>query len=197
VGLRTVDAGNLVRAGDVAGIVTITQMQPISVLFTIAEPDLPAVRAATRAQPGLPVEAWGRDERNRLATGQLLSMDNLIDTATGTVRMRAQFENQDESLFPNQFVNIRLRVRNEAAIVIPNAAVQFGSQGNFVYVIDNGLKATLRAVELGATEGERVAVIKGVRAGEKVVLEGLDRLREGREVEIVSTPVADPPVAAK
>jgi membrane fusion protein, multidrug efflux system len=197
VGLRTVDAGNLVRAGDVAGIVTITQMQPISVLFTIAEPDLPAVRAAVRAQPGLPVEAWSRDERNRLATGQLLSMDNLIDTATGTLRMRAQFENQDESLFPNQFVNIRLRVRNEAAIVIPNAAVQFGSQGNFVYVIDNQLKATLRAVELGATEGERVAVIKGVRAGEKVVLEGLDRLHEGREVEIVSTPVADPPVAAK
>jgi multidrug efflux system membrane fusion protein len=197
VGLRTVDAGNLVRAGDATGIVTITQMQPISVLFTIAEPDLPAVRTATRAQPGLPVEAWSRDERNRLATGQLLSMDNVIDTATGTVRMRAQFENQDESLFPNQFVNIRLRVRNEAAIVIPNAAVQFGSQGNFVYVIDDELKATLRAVELGATEGDRVAVIKGVGAGEKVVLEGLDRLNEGREVEIVSTPVADPPVAAK
>jgi multidrug efflux system membrane fusion protein len=192
VGLRTVDVGNLVRQGDAAGIATITQMQPISVLFTIPESDLPAVRAATAPDPALPVEAWGRDERTRLAVGRLLSMDNQIDTATGTLRLRAEFANEDESLFPNQFVNIRLRVSNEPATVIPNAAVQFGSQGNFVYVVQEN-KATLRTVKLGVTEGDRVAVVDGVRAGEQVVLEGLDRLREGRDVTIVE----DPPVAAK
>jgi multidrug efflux system membrane fusion protein len=185
VGLRTVDAGNLVRAGDAAGIVTITQMQPISVLFTIPETDLPMVRAAAGPGSELPVEAWGRDERTRLATGELLSMDNQIDTATGTLRLRARFANEDESLFPNQFVNIRMRVRNDAAIVIPNAAVQFGSQGNFVYVVDAEKKASMRSVELGVTGGERVAVLKGVEAGERVVLEGLDRLRDGRPLEIV------------
>jgi multidrug efflux system membrane fusion protein len=176
------------RAGDADGIVTITQMQPISVLFTIPETDLPMVRAAAGPKSELPVEAWGRDERTRLATGQLLSMDNQIDTATGTLRLRALFENQDESLFPNQFVNIRMRVRNDAAIVIPNAAVQFGAQGNFVYVVDGELKASMRSVELGVTEGDRVAVLKGVEAGERVVLEGLDRLRDGRQLEIVEDP---------
>jgi multidrug efflux system membrane fusion protein len=193
VGLRNVDAGNLVRSGDAAGLVTITQMQPLSVLFTIPEPDLPAVRAAMNPRSPLPVEAWSRDERTRLATGELLSMDNQIDTATGTLRLRAQFANKDESLFPNQFVNIRLLVRNDAAVVVPNAAVQFGAQGNFVFVVNAQNKAILRAVQLGVTEGERVAVIKGVEAGDRVVLEGLDRLREDREVEIIS----DPPVAAK
>jgi multidrug efflux system membrane fusion protein len=203
VGLRTVDAGNLVRAGDTAGIVTITQMQPISVLFTIPEPELPAVRAAATAQPALPVEAWSRDERSRLAAGRLLSMDNQIDTATGTLRLRAEFANTDESLFPNQFVNVRLRVRNEPAVVIPNAAVQFGAQGNFVFVIDAENKSVARTVKLGVTEGENVAVLEGVRAGERVVLEGLDRLRDGRDVEIIADqaaadpPVAEPPVAAK
>ncbi len=198
VGLRSVDAGNLVRTGDAAGIVTITQMQPISVLFTIPETDLPAVRAAIAPDPALPVEAWGRDETTRLATGRLLSMDNQIDTATGTLRLRAEFDNRDESLFPNQFVNIRMRVRNEPAIVIPNAAVQFGSQGNFVYVVDGENKAKLRTVKLGVTEGERVAVLDGVRAGENVVLEGLDRLRDDREVTIIDERTADqPPVVAK
>lgn len=202
VGLRNVDPGNLVRAGDAAGIVTITQMQPISVLFTIAETDLPAVRAAVASEPALPVEAWGRDERTRLAVGRLLSMDNQIDTATGTLRLRAEFANQDESLFPNQFVNIRLRVGNEPAIVIPNAAVQFGAQGNFVYVVNDESKATMRAVKLGATEGEQVAVVEGLEPNERVVLEGLDRLREGREVTVVDGSAAgggapEPPAVAK
>ena len=197
VGLRNVDAGNLVRAGDADGIVTLTQMQPISVLFTIPETDLPAVRAAMAPEPALPVEAWGRDEQTRLSVGKLLSMDNQIDTATGTLRLRAEFENQDESLFPNQFVNIRMRVRNEPAVIIPNAAVQFGAKGNFVYVVDAENKARLRAVKLGVTEGERVAVVDGVQAGDRVVLEGLDRLREDREVTIVDGTAAEPPVAAK
>ena len=143
------------------------------------------------------MEAWGRDERTQLAVGELSSMDNQIDTATGTLRLRAQFANEDESLFPNQFVNVRLRVRNDAAIVIPNAAVQFGAQGNFVYVVDGELKASMRSVEIGVTEGERVSVTKGVEAGERVVLEGLDRLRDGRQVEIVADGAAEPAVAAK
>jgi multidrug efflux system membrane fusion protein len=193
VGLRNVDAGNLVRSGDANGIVTLTQLQPISVLFTIPEADLPAVRAARVPTPELPVEAWGRDEQTRLALGRLLSMDNQIDIATGTLRLRAEFDNADESLFPNQFVNVRMRVRNEPATVVPNAAVQFGAQGNFVYVIDAENKAKLRTVKLGATEGDRVAVTDGVRAGERVVLEGLDRLREDRVVQIID----EPPVAAK
>ena len=197
VGLRNVDAGNLVRSGDAAGIVTLTQMQPISVMFTIPETDLPAVRAARASEPALPVEAWGRDESTRLATGRLLSMDNQIDTATGTLRLRAEFANEDESLFPNQFVNIRMRVRNEPAVVIPNAAVQFGAQGNFVYVVDGENKAKLRNVKLGVTEGERVAVVDGVNAGDRVVLEGLDRLRDDSEVTIVGDRVEEPPVAAK
>lgn len=197
VGLRNVDAGNLVRSGDAAGIVTLTQMQPISVMFTIPETDLPAVRAAMAPEPALPVEAWGRDESTRLATGRLLSMDNQIDTATGTLRLRAEFENKDESLFPNQFVNIRMRVRNEPAVVIPNAAVQFGAQGNFVYVVDAENRAKLRNVKLGVTEGDRVAVVDGVNAGDRVVLEGLDRLRDDREVTIVGDGVEEPPVAAK
>jgi multidrug efflux system membrane fusion protein len=124
-------------------------------------------------------------------------MDNQIDTATGTLRLRAEFANEDESLFPNQFVNIRMRVRNEPAVVIPNAAVQFGAQGNFVYVIDGDNKAKLRNVKLGVTEGERVAVIDGVNAGDRVVLEGLDRLRDDSDVTIVGDAVEKPPVAAK
>ena len=197
MGLRNVDAGNLVRAGDAAGIVTLTQMQPISVLYTVPETELPALRVATSAQAALPVEAWSRDERSQLAQGRLLSMDNQIDTATGTLRLRAEFDNRDESLFPNQFVNIRMRVRNEPAVVIPNAAVQFGSKGNFVYVVDAENKARVRSVKLGVTEGERVAVVDGVQAGDRVVLEGLDSLRDDREVIIVTGESTEPPVAAK
>jgi multidrug efflux system membrane fusion protein len=193
VGLRAVDAGNLVRASDTAGLVTITQMQPISVLFTVAEPDLPAVRAAARANPELPVEAWGRDEVTRLADGVLLSLDNQIDTATGTLRLRAQFDNTDESLFPNQFVNIRLQVRNDPAVVIPNAAVQFGASGNFVFVLDAENKASVRTLKLGVAEGERVAVASGLEPGERVVLEGMDRLRDGSQVEIVAESPTDAP----
>lgn len=191
VGLRAVDAGNLVRVNDASGIVTITQMRPISVVFTVAEPDLPAVRAAARIDSELPVEAWGRDERTRLALGKLWSLDNQIDTATGTLRLRAQFDNGDEQLFPNQFVNVRLRVRDDPATVIPNAAVQFGSRGNFVYVIGADNKAAVRNVELGVTQGEKVAIAKGLEPGERVVLEGMDGLRDGRLVEIMSESKAD------
>lgn len=190
MGLRNVDVGNLVRSSDTEPLATITQTTPISVLFTVPEPDLPAVVAAVRAAPELRVEAWDREERQSLGGGVLSSLDNRIDTATGTLKLRAQFANADEALFPNQFVNIRLQVSSADALVIPNAAVQFGSKGNYVYVIAADNTSHLRNVVLGPAEGERVSVREGLKAGERVVVEGIDGLREGAKVEVVSQ---DPP----
>lgn len=195
VGLRSVDAGNLVRSGDADGIVTLTQTRPISVVFSVPETGLAALNAAVRREPNLVVQAWDRDERQLLATGALSSVDNRIDTQTGTLRLRALFDNADESLFPNQSVNVRLRLSNDRALVIPDAAVQFGSQGTFVYVVTPDDTATVRQVTLGASDSGRVAVIAGVQAGERVVLEGLDRLREGGKVEIVQADASPAPAA--
>lgn len=185
VGLRSVDVGNLVSANSGDGLVTITQMAPISVLFTIPENELPAVIDAVRADPDLFVEAWDREERQVLATGTLASLDNRIDPATGTLRLRAVFDNDDRRLFPNQFVNVQLRVRSVNTVVIPNAAIQFGARGPYVFIIDEDNQAQARDITTGAADGDRVAVIHGVEAGQRVVLEGLDRLRDGAEVQIV------------
>ncbi|MBD9370253.1 MdtA/MuxA family multidrug efflux RND transporter periplasmic adaptor subunit [Xanthomonas sp. XNM01] len=188
VGLRAVDVGNLVRSSDEAGIATIAQTTPISVLFTIPEAELPAVLDAVQADAALPVEAWDREERQLLASGTLASLDNRIDTATGTLRLRARFDNADERLFPNQFVNIRLQVSDRQALVIPDAAVQFGARGTFVYVIGEDSKSTMRTVRLGASESGKISVLEGLEAGERVVLEGLDNLRDGTDVQIVEDP---------
>ena len=183
VGLRQVDAGNLVRSGDTEGIVTITQTRPISALFSIPETQVPSLLDAVRRNPDLPVEAWDREERRLLATGTLSSVDNRIDTATGTLRLRALFE--DDRLFPNQSVNIRLQLGNEETLSIPDAAVQFGSQGTYVYVIDAEDTASVRPLMLGASSDGRVEVLEGLEEGERVVLEGIDRLRDGAKVEVV------------
>lgn len=196
VGLRQVDVGNLVRSGDADGLVTITQTSPISVLFTVPENALPPLLDAVRQQPDLAVEAWDREERQLLASGTLTSLDNRIDTATGTLKLRASFDNTDMALFPNQFVNVRLHVSQADAVVIPNAAVQFGSKGTYVYVVNADDTASLRDVVLGAADGERVAVVSGVAAGERVVLEGIDNLREGARVQVVADP-ADAPATDK
>lgn len=196
VGLRQVDVGNLVRSGDADGLVTITQTSPISVLFTVPENALPPLLDAVRQQPDLAVEAWDREERQLLASGTLTSLDNRIDTATGTLKLRASFDNTDMALFPNQFVNVRLHVSQADAVVIPNAAVQFGSKGTYVYVVNADDTASLRDVVLGAADGERVAVLSGVAAGERVVLEGIDNLREGARVQVVADP-ADAPATDK
>lgn len=185
VGLRHVDVGNLVRGGDADGIVTITQTRPISVLFSVPETTVPAVIAAVRRQPDLPVQAWDREEHQLLATGTLSSLDNRIDTDTGTLRLRALFEN--DRLFPNQSVNVRLQLGNDETLSIPDAAVQFGSQGTYVYVIGEDDTASVRPVVLGAGSGDRVEVLEGLAPGERVVLEGIDRLREGAKVEVVQT----------
>lgn len=193
LGLRKVDAGNLVRAGDAGGLVVITQTQPISVLFTVPEIDLLKVLEPLRAGEQLTVEAWDRSEQIKLASGILKTVDNQIDIATGTLRLKAEFANEDERLFPNQFVNVRLRVRTlKEALVIPSATVQFGSRGTYVYVIDKDV-AAIRDIVLGPVEGNLQSIVKGLEPGDAVVLEGLDRLREGSRVLIVTdtpTPAA-------
>ncbi|MDH5831218.1 MdtA/MuxA family multidrug efflux RND transporter periplasmic adaptor subunit [Luteimonas sp. M1R5S18] len=186
VGLRTVDAGNLVSGGDEDGIATIAQTRPISVLFSVPENALAAVIDAVRRDPDLTVQAWDREERNVLASGRLSSLDNRIDTETGTLRLRALFDNDDGALFPNQFVNARLQLGDDETLVIPDAAVQFGSEGTYVYVVNDDDTAGVRPVVLGAGSGGRVSVLDGLEAGARVVLEGIDRLREGAPVEVVA-----------
>ncbi|MDR6093121.1 MdtA/MuxA family multidrug efflux RND transporter periplasmic adaptor subunit [Stenotrophomonas sp. SORGH_AS_0321] len=190
VGLRRVDVGNLIRSSDADGLVTLAQTAPISVLFTVPEPELPALLDAVRSQPALAVQAWDREERAALGSGELSSVDNVIDTATGTLKLRAQFANADDALFPNQFVNIRLQLGAQDAVVIPDAAVQFGSKGNYVHVIDKDDKAQRRDVVLGPADGTRVSVRSGLKAGEKVVVEGIDGLEDGNAVRIISEDAA-------
>ena len=187
LGLRQVDAGNLIRSGDVNGLVVITQMRPISVLFTVPEAELPAVLAGLRKGERRPVEAWDRSDKVLLAKGTLQTMDNQIDTATGTIKLRAQFANEDEQLFPNQFVNIRLRVSTlEDATVIPSAAVQRASFGTFVYAVKPDSTVTIKRIALGPAQGDRIAVTSGIDGVERIVLEGVDELKEGAKVEVMT-----------
>jgi multidrug efflux system membrane fusion protein len=188
VGLRRVDPGNLVGPGDPDGLFSITQTRPISVLMSIPEAELAPVRAALAAGRQLAVQAWDRSGNQLLAEGTLRTLDNQIDTATGTLRLKAEFANEDDVLFPNQFVNTVLEVGAiKDAITIPADAVQHGSRGTYVYTIEEG-KAQLRDVQLGATVDGRAAVLAGLVVGEQVVLEGIDRLREGAEVRLVEGP---------
>ena len=185
LGLRQVDAGNLIRGGDANGLVVITQMRPISVIFTVPEAELPAVLDAYRRGKRPQVEAWDRSEAALLATGTLQTIDNQIDTTTGTVKLKAQFDNEDANLFPNQFVNARmlLDVKHDA-ILIPSAAILRGTQGTFVYVVKEDKSVSVRAVKVGSTEGETAAIESGIAAGEVVVTDGTDKLREGAKVEV-------------
>ncbi|MES2818228.1 MAG: MdtA/MuxA family multidrug efflux RND transporter periplasmic adaptor subunit [Pseudomonadota bacterium] len=186
LGLRQMDLGNLVSSSDALPLVVITQTRPISVIFTLAEGDLPPVLKRVRAGEELVVEAWDRGERLKLAEGVLDSLDNQIDAATGTVRLKARFENAEEQLFPNQFVNVRLRVETRPqATQIPAAALQFGNAGNFVYVVDAAGKVQVRPIEIGPSDGQHSLVEQGVVPGERLVLEGTDRLRDGSAVEVV------------
>lgn len=184
LGLRKVDQGNLVTGSEAEGLVSITQTQPIAVNFTVPEVDVPALREARRGEAALKVEVLDRTEQRVLATGELTTLDNQIDTSTGTLRVRAQFANDDEALFPNQFVNVHLRLKTlDAVVTIPSDAVQFGTERSYVYVVQDD-KAYVRNVVLGAATDGRVAVTEGLEPGELVVLEGLDRLRDGKEVNI-------------
>jgi multidrug efflux system membrane fusion protein len=193
VGLRLVDQGNYVTASDATGLAVITQLTPISVLFTTAEDNLPPILKRVQGGAVLPATAFNRNGTQKLAAGQLLTFDNQIDTTTGTVKLRAQFDNTDSALFPNQFVNIQLLVdtlRNAA--VVPTSAIQRGAPGTFVYVVGDDLKVSVRKVELGPVDGERVAVKSGLKPGEKVVTDGADKLRDGVEVRLHDPNAAEP-----
>ena len=189
LGLRRVDAGNLINANDPMGLVVIMQTQPITVLFTLAENDLPAVRGPLLAGKTLAVEAYDRSDQVRLAQGELTTIDNQIDVSTGTVKLKARFSNETDALFPNQFVNVRMRVNTiKDALTIPAGALQQGNQGAFVYVILPDDTVALRMVKTGARSGDRVAILEGVQVDERVVLEGTDRLRAGAKVRVVGSP---------
>ena len=185
IGLRQVDQGNYVTPGDQNGLAVITQIEPISVIFTIPEDGMPQILSRLHAGAKLPVIAYDRSGTNRLATGTLTTVDNQLDTTTGTLKLRAQFPNEDERLFPNQFVNAQLVVDvMHDATVLPIAAVQRGAPGTFVYLIKEGDTASVRPVELGPSDGDRVAVHTGVAPGDRVVIDGADRLREGSKVSL-------------
>ena len=185
IGLRLVDEGNIVHASDQGGIVVITQLQPISVLFGIPEDNLGNVLKKLRAGERMRVEAWNHEDTMKIADGYLLTADNQIDATTGTSKLKAVFENKDNALYPNEFVNIRLLIdtlRN--AVVVPAATVQRGSQGTFLYVVKENQTAELRLVNIRNTEGNDVALSSGVQPGEQVILEGMDKVQDGGKVDI-------------
>ena len=196
VGLRQVDVGNYVTPSDTNGIVVITQIHPISVIFSIPENDLSKVTDQIRAGQTLPVTLYGRDDQHKIATGTLQTVDNQIDTTTGTVKLRADFDNQDEALFPNQFVNVQLLVRTLSDIpVVSNAAIQHGAPGTYVYVVNADDTVSVRTIKTGASDANVTQVVSGLTLGDKVVVDGVDRLKEGAKVSIPAAGGAPKPAA--
>lgn len=191
LGLRQVDIGNLLVTNDPQGIVVITQTQPIAVVFTLPESDLPAVRDPVLAGQTLRVDAYDRADTRQLAQGKLLTADNQIDVTTGTFKLKAEFANEQDTLFPNQFVNVRILVRTVSnALTVPSAAIQQGSQGAFLYVVTADGTAVVRPVKIGARSGDRTQIIEGVAAGDRIVLEGTDRLRSGSRIRVIGEDAA-------
>jgi len=185
VGLRQVDPGNQVHAADANGIVTITQLQPITAIFSIPEDNLPGVVERMKGGDTVHVEAYDRQKTVKLADGALLTLDNQIDVTTGSIKLRAEFKNDKSTLFPNQFVNVRMLVDTQQdATVIPSSAVQSGSKGSNVYVVKNGESVELRSVKTGVVEGENVVITQGLEVGESVVIDGTDKLRDGAKIKL-------------
>jgi multidrug efflux system membrane fusion protein len=188
VGLRQVDPGNLLQANASTGIAVVTQMQPISVVFTVPEDSVHDVVSRLHGGDKLVVDAFDRAQANKLASGMLSATDNQIDTTTGTLKLRAQFDNSDLGLFPNQFVNVRMLLDTlHDQTLVPSAALQNGASGTFVYVVDAQGMASMRVVTAGATDGDHIAVTKGLQAGETVVVDGADQLRDGQHVNVAGT----------
>jgi membrane fusion protein, multidrug efflux system len=184
IGLRLVDEGNMVQANDPNGLAVITQLQPITVLFSIPQDDLPSVMKKMQSGQKLVVEAYNRDLKQKLATGTLLTIDNQIDPNTGTIRCKAVFPNEDNALFPNQFVNARLLVdTKQSAVIVPAAAIQRSPQSTFVYVVKDDSAVESRNVTIGPSEGDDVSIASGLSPGEVVVVEGVDRLQQGTKVQ--------------
>ncbi len=192
LGLKQADLGNMVRSSDALGLVTITQTQPISVVFAVPEANLPLIARKLKGTEPLTVEAWDREQRNLLASGKVSTTDNAIDAVTGTIKVKAEFANADGALFPNQFVNIKLQVNTLTdALSVPSTAVQRAAQGTFVYVVKADSSVSIRRIRLGTTEGDWVSVQGDLEAGDKVVTDGADRLRDGAKVEVI-TPAVRP-----
>lgn len=187
IGLRQLDVGNLVAANDTNPLVVITQIKPITVNFTLPEKDLAEVLSRYRSGDKLPVEAWDRGDLKLQATGVLASIDNQIDITTGTLKFKARFDNDTEALFPNQFVNARLLANTlKSVVLVPSAAVQFGVNGTFVYVMDGDKTVRIRPLKTGPSDENSTVITEGLVAGDRVVLEGTDRLKDGSAVDVVN-----------
>jgi len=199
VGLRQVDQGNYVTPGDTNGLVVITQLKPISVLFTVPEDNLPAIANRINSGAVLPVTAFDRSAANKIAEGTLKTFDSQIDPTTGTIKLRAEFPNEDRVLFPNQFVNVRLLLDTHKSVTtISTAGVQRGVPGTFVYLINPDSTVSVRPVQLGVTDGDRVEVVSGLKSGERIVIDGADKLRDGAKIIVRSeTGTPAPPDAEK
>ncbi|MEO2219205.1 MdtA/MuxA family multidrug efflux RND transporter periplasmic adaptor subunit [Chromobacterium vaccinii] len=186
VGLRQVDPGNIVHASDANGLVTITQTQPINAVFAVPETSLASVLQAARDNKALKVEAWDRDNRHKLADGKLLALDNQLNTSTGTINIKASFANEQQQLFPNQFVNINLQlgVRKDA-VVVPTVAVQLGKVGNYVYTVGGDSTVSIAKVKTGPVSGSDTIIEDGLKPGQRVVIDGVDKLRNGAQVKVI------------
>ncbi|WP_088968525.1 MdtA/MuxA family multidrug efflux RND transporter periplasmic adaptor subunit [Vogesella sp. LIG4] len=185
-GLRQVDPGNIVHASDSNGVVVITQTQPINVLFAVPEASLSQVLQASQADKSLRVEAWDRDNHGKLADGKLLALDNQLSTSTGTINIKAQFANEKQQLFPNQFVNINLQLgERKGAIVVPTAAVQLGKAGRFVYTVNADSTVSVSKVTVGPVSGDDTVIEDGLKPGQRVVVDGVDKLRDGARIKVI------------
>ncbi|WP_457443725.1 MdtA/MuxA family multidrug efflux RND transporter periplasmic adaptor subunit [Roseateles sp. P5_E4] len=189
-GLKQADLGNNITPGDASGLLTIAQIQPAAVVFAVPDARLPRIRQQLGDKQALPVQAWDRERRTKLAEGRVASTDNAIDATTGTIKVKALFDNKDGGLFPNQFVNVRLQLDTlKGVLVVPTAAVQRGSQGIYIYVVADG-QVALRKVQTLATDGDFTAVQGDLKEGDQVVTDGADRLRDGGKAEVIKVPAA-------
>ena len=196
VGLRLVDPGNYVQTGSSTGLVVITQLQPISVVFVLPEDNIPAVAQAMNAGKTLGVGAYDRTNATAIAQGALITVDNTVDTTTGTVKLRASFANTDYALFPNQFVNARLLLTTLPGVVeAPTAAVQHGAPGSFVYLVKPDGTVGVQVVKTGITDGDKLQVLSGLKTGDQVVVDGTDRLKDGAKIRVESGGTANPGAA--
>jgi membrane fusion protein, multidrug efflux system len=204
VGLRQVDQGNYVTPGDTNGIVVITQIEPISVLFTVPEDNLPAISKQLQAGVVLPASAYDRSGTRKIADGTLQTFDSQIDPTTGTIKLRAQFPNHERTLYPNQFVNIQLQIDvHKGVTTTTTAAVQRGVPGTFAYLVNNDSTVAVRPIKIGVTDGDRVEILSGLKPGDRVVIDGADKLRDGAKINVraeanaEATPPGPAPTAGK
>lgn len=194
VGLKQVDVGNYITSGDSTGIVVLTQTHPIDVIFTVPESEIATVLSAQKSGQPVPVEAWDRANQHKLSQGSLLSMDNQIDATTGTIKLKARFENSDDALFPNQFVNVRMQVTTlQNALLVPLSAIQMGSEGRFVWILNEKSQVSKHSVTVGIQYGQEMVVTAGLNEGDRVVTDGIDKLTEGAQVEVITASVTTTP----